>query len=41
MLMNIGPRADGSIHPDDVKALTEVGKLIEQKGWPPVVHTVP
>ncbi len=41
LLMNIGPRADGSIHPDDIKALTEVGKLIEQRGWPPVVHAVP
>jgi len=41
MLMNIGPRADGSIHPDDVKALGQVGKLIKQKGWPPVVHGVP
>ncbi|NQV33793.1 MAG: alpha-L-fucosidase [Phycisphaeraceae bacterium] len=41
LLMNIGPRADGSIHPDDVKAFTEVGKLIEQRGWPPVVHGVP
>ncbi len=34
MLMNIGPRADGSIHPDDWKSLTETGELIRSKGWP-------
>jgi alpha-L-fucosidase len=34
MLMNIGPRADGSIHPDDWNALVETGKLIRLKGWP-------
>ncbi|MHC4725848.1 MAG: alpha-L-fucosidase [Planctomycetota bacterium] len=30
MLMNIGPRGDGSIHPDDKKTLTEVGKRLQQ-----------
>lgn len=34
LLMNIGPRRDGSIHPDDVKALREVGQMIKTKGWP-------
>ena len=38
MLMNIGPRADGSIHPDDWKALTGVGQIIRMRGWPEVVH---
>ncbi|MCK4751663.1 MAG: alpha-L-fucosidase, partial [Bacteroidales bacterium] len=28
MLMNIGPRADGSIHPDDMESLRGVGKII-------------
>jgi len=34
MLMNIGPRADGSIHPDDMQALSGVGEMIREKGWP-------
>ena len=34
LLMNIGLRADGSIHPDDWKALVGTGKLIRAKGWP-------
>lgn len=34
MLMNIGPRADGSIHPDDLESLGEVGRMIEKQGWP-------
>lgn len=40
MLMNIGPRADGSIHPDDVKALTMLGQMIEEDGWPPMLNEV-
>ena len=36
LLMNIGPRGDGSIHPDDWKALVETGELIRQRGWPPL-----
>ncbi len=40
MLMNIGPRADGSIHPDDLEALRGVGKMIEERGWPPLHHEV-
>ncbi len=31
LLMNIGPLGDGSIHPDDLKALKEVGKRIRAK----------
>ena len=41
MLMNIGPRGDGSIHPDDWKALTGVGELIRKKGWPELQNEVP
>jgi alpha-L-fucosidase len=40
MLMNIGPRADGSIHPDDWQALTEVGHLIRTRGWPEIEHEI-
>ncbi|MFC2080376.1 alpha-L-fucosidase [Bacteroidota bacterium] len=40
MLMNIGPRADGSIHADDLKALTEVGEMIREKGWPELKNEV-
>ncbi len=41
LLMNIGPRADGSVHPDAEKGLIELGKLIEERGWPKVVHNIP
>jgi len=34
LLMNIGPRGDGSIHPNDEKALLEVGQRIQQSGFP-------
>lgn len=34
LLMNIGPRGDGSIHPADEKALRELGKRIREKGFP-------
>ena len=40
MLMNIGPRADGSIHPDDLRVLTEVGEMIRTKGWPELKNEV-
>ena len=40
MLMNIGPRADGSIHPDDKKALIEFGQMIDKKGWPALYNEV-
>ena len=29
MLLNIGPRGDGSIHPDDKQTLIEVGRLLQ------------
>jgi alpha-L-fucosidase len=31
LLLNTGPMADGSIHPDDVKTLRETGKLLRRK----------
>ena len=34
MLANTGPLPDGSIHPDDIKALREVGRMIREDGWP-------
>jgi len=40
LLMNIGPRGDGSIHPADWEALTGVGEIIREKGFPPIVHQV-
>ena len=34
LLANVGPLPDGSIHPDDVKTLREVGRRIRSEGWP-------
>ena len=34
LLLNIGPRGDGSVHPDDVGALKEVGRRIRRDGFP-------
>jgi alpha-L-fucosidase len=34
MLLNIGPRGDGSIHPHDEKTLREVGSRIRRSGFP-------
>jgi len=34
MLLNIGPRGDGSIHPDDEKTLTEIGRRLRENGLP-------
>ena len=34
LLLNTGPMPDGSIHPEDVKTLREVGKRIRRGGWP-------
>ena len=33
-LMNIGPRGDGSVHPDDEEALRAVGERIRTEGFP-------
>ncbi len=34
LLLNTGPLPDGSIHPEDVKTLKEVGKRIRKEGLP-------
>jgi len=34
LLMNIGPLADGSVHPDDNKALLKTGDYIDKNGYP-------
>ena len=33
MPLNIGPRGDGSIHPDDEETLREVGRRLRQNGF--------
>ena len=35
LLLNIGPQADGSVHPEDVATLREVGRRIRKQGFPP------
>jgi alpha-L-fucosidase len=37
LLLNTGPLPDGSIHPEDIKTLREVGKRIREYGWPELV----
>jgi alpha-L-fucosidase len=34
LLLNTGPLPDGSIHPEDVATLREVGQRIRADGWP-------
>ena len=34
LLLNIGPLPDGSVHPDDVRTLREVGRRLRTDGWP-------
>ncbi len=34
LLLNTGPRGDGSIDPQDVQTLREVGERIRKEGWP-------
>ena len=34
LLLNTGPLPDGSIHPDDVRTLREVGRRLRTDGWP-------
>jgi alpha-L-fucosidase len=34
LLLNAGPLPDGSIHPEDIKALKGIGKYIRNNGWP-------
>ena len=35
LLLNTGPLPDGSIHPQAVAALREIGRRIRTNGWPP------
>ena len=35
LLLNTGPLPDGSIHPQDVATLREMGRRIRTQGWPP------
>ncbi len=34
LLLNAGPLGDGSIHPQDVKTLRDVGRRLRSAGWP-------
>jgi alpha-L-fucosidase len=34
LLLNTGPLPDGSIHPEDVRTLREVGRRLREDGWP-------
>ena len=34
LLLNIGPRGDGSVDPQDIHTLRELGKRIRKEGWP-------
>ena len=39
LLLNTGPLPNGKIHPEDVKALREVGKKIKREGWDAVLNS--
>jgi alpha-L-fucosidase len=34
LLLNIGPLGDGSVHPEDVRTLREIGRRLRRNGWP-------
>ncbi len=34
LLLNVGPLGDGSLHPDDVRTLKEIGARLKEKGFP-------
>ena len=34
LLLNTGPLPDGTIHPEDIQTLREVGRRLRDKGWP-------
>ena len=40
LLLNVGLRGDGSIHPDDAEALREVGRRIRREGHPKAAPAV-
>jgi alpha-L-fucosidase len=39
-LLNIGPLGDGSVHPQDVATLKEVGRRLRKYGWPEPAGTL-
>ncbi|MBI5688521.1 MAG: alpha-L-fucosidase [Verrucomicrobia bacterium] len=41
LLLNTGPLPDGSIHPEDVVTLTEVGRRLRRDGWPAPIAPSP
>jgi alpha-L-fucosidase len=41
LLLNTGPMPDGSIHPEDVTSLTEVGRRLRTQGWPAPIAPTP
>ena len=41
LLLNTGPMPDGSIHPEDVTTLTEVGRRLRTQGWPAPIAPTP
>ena len=41
LLLNTGPLPDGSIHPEDVRTLREVGRRIRLDGFPPASKSPP
>ena len=43
LLANVGPLADGSLHPEDVASLRAVGRRLRSEGWPvatPAAETI-
>lgn len=41
LLLNTGPLPDGSIHPEDVATLKEVGRRLRSSGWPAPIAPSP
>jgi alpha-L-fucosidase len=41
LLLNTGPLPDGSVHPEDVATLSEVGRRLRSKGWPAPITPSP
>jgi len=40
LLANIGPLPDGSVHPEDIRTLKEIGKRIREIGWPETANGI-
>lgn len=41
LLLNTGPLPNGSIHPEDVVTLKEVGRRLRSVGWPAPIAPSP